>query len=233
VRLCIEENVFNEGQINAYLSQKTALFQQRLSDVFHGLGVNGAIDRTSFTNSLAWDGDISTMDDVVPVVVSNNANEIYTIGFNVSLWPAELSVLPQQFTLQGIENRTVAYRIIFPRGIDVNASEDSGRPLIIGKTNDGRDYVELTFDKETATNSTVLTCVLNASPVYVLGLFLPCLLVFLLLVVLLVIIYLIRKKRGGLRRGKRKLFEPEDNEPADYSDQEYYVPPPPSTKKKK
>jgi hypothetical protein len=232
-RLCKDENVFSEGHINAFLSQKTALFQQRLSDVFRGLEVKGAIDRTSFANSLAWDGDISTMDDVVPVVVSNYANEIYRIGFNLSLWPAELSVVPQQFTLQGIENQTVTYRIIFPRGIEINASENTGRSLIIGTTNDGRDYIELTFDEGAAAQASVLTCVLHASPVYVLGLFLPCILVFLLLVVLIIIIYLIRKKRGGLRRGKRKLFEPEDNEPSDYSGQEYYVPPPPSTKKKK
>jgi hypothetical protein len=133
-----------------------------------------------------------------------------------------------------VENQTVTYRIIFPRGITVNASDSAGKPLIAGKTNDGRDYVELSFDAESATHSTVLTCVLTVSPVYVLGLFLPCILVFILLVVLVVIIYLIRKKRGGLRRGKKKLFEPEDNEPSDYGGQDYYVPPPPpSTKKKK
>jgi hypothetical protein len=173
------------------------------------------------------------MDDVVSVVVSNYANEVHMVGFNVSLWPADLSVRPQQFTLQGIANQTVTYRIIFPRGIDINASEDTGRPLIIGTTNDGRDYVELSFNGSVTGQPSVLTCVLSASPVYVLGLFLPCILVFLLLVVLIVIIYLIRKKRGGLRRGKRKLFEPEDNEPSDYSGQEYYVPPPPSSTKKK
>jgi hypothetical protein len=233
VRLCIEEGVFSPGQINAYLAQKTMLFQERLASVFHGLEVKGAIDRTSFTNSISWDGDISTMDDVVPVTVTNIANEVSMIGFNISLWPAELSIMPQQFLLQGIANQSVTYRIIFPRGIDVNLSQDTGKPLLMGTTNDGRDYIEMSFDGENISNATVLTCVLNTSPVYVLSLFLPCLLVFLLLVVLIIIIYLVRKKRGGLRRGKRRLFEPEDNEPTDYSDQEYYVPPPPSTKKKK
>jgi hypothetical protein len=233
-RLCVNEKVFSQDQINAFFSQKTALFQQRLSNVLHGLKVKGSIDNNSYINSLGdWDGDISTMADVVPVFISNYANEVYMIGFNVSLWPADLSVLPQQFTLQGIENQTVTYRIIFPRGIDINASEDSGRSLIIGTTNDGRDYVELSFNESATGQPSILTCTLHASPVYVLGLFLPCILVFLLLVVLIVIIYLIRKKRGGLRRGKRKLFEPEDTEPIDYSDQEYYVPPPPSTTKKK
>ena len=232
-RVCTEENVFSQDQINTFLSEKTTQFQQRLSEVFQGLEVKGAIDRASFTNSLVWDGDISSMDDVVPVTVTNIANEVHMAGFNVSLWPAELSIAPQQFVLQGVANQTVTYRIIFPRGITINASEDTGRTLIVGKTNDGRDYVELTFDEGTESQSVLLTCVLRTSPIYVLGLFLPCILVFLLLVVLIVILYLIRKKRGGLRRGKRKLFEPEDTEPSVYSEQEYYVPPPPSSKKKK
>jgi hypothetical protein len=232
-RLCSEENVFSESQISSFLTQKTDMFQQRLSKIFPGLLVKGIIDRKIFSNSLVWDGDISAMDDVVPVVVSNYANEVYTVGFNVSLWPAGLTIAPQRFTFEGVDNQTVTYRIIFPRGITVNASDSAGKPLITGKTNDGRDYVELSFDAGSATQSTVLSCVLNVSPVYILGLFLPCILVFILLVVLVVIILLIRKKKGGLRRGKKKLFEPEDNEPSDYGGQDYYVPPPPSSKKKK
>jgi hypothetical protein len=191
------------------------------------LHVKGTLDRKVFSNSLGWDGDISAMDGVVPVVVSNMANEVFTVGFNVSLWPLELTFTPQDFTFQGIENQTVTYRIIFPQGITVNVSTPFGKSIITGKTSDGHEYAELSFDPESAQQSTVLACVLNASPVYVVWIFLPCLLVFILLIVLIVIIFLIRKKRGGLRRGKRKLFEPEDNEPSDYRGEEYYVPPPP------
>jgi len=209
------------------------MFQQRLSDVFQGLEVKGSIDNNAYQTSLAWDGDISGMDDVQPIIIANDATEVYMIGFNASLWPAELAIRPQQFTLQGIENQTVTYRITFPRGININATEDPGRPFIMGTTNDGRYYIEMTFNESTAAQPALISCVLHASPVYILMLFLPCILVFLLLVVLIIIIYLIRKKRGGLRRGKRKLFEPEDTEPTDYSGQDYYVPPPPSTMKKK
>jgi hypothetical protein len=233
LRLCIEENVFSESQVTSFLSQKTEMFQQRLSEILYGLNVKGIIDRKIFSNSLVWDGDISSMDNIIPVVVSNYANNVYAVGFNVSLWPIDLTIAAQRFSLQGIENQTVTYRIIFPRGITVNASDSAGKTIITGKTNDGRDYVELSFDAGLTPQSTVLTCVLNVSPVYVFSLFLPCILVFILLVVLVVIIYLIRKKRGGLRRGKGKLFEPEDNEPSDYSGQDYYVPPPPSSKKKR
>jgi hypothetical protein len=233
LRLCVEENVFNGSQVNAFLSEKTEGFQQRLSAILHGLHVKGALDRKVFSNSLVWDGDISAMDSVVPVVASNTATEAFAMGFNISLWPIELTFTPQSFALPGIENQTVTYRIIFPQGITINASTTLGKSVITGKTSDGHDYVELSFDPESAQQSTVLTCVLNASPVYVVWIFLPCILVFVLLIVLIVIIFLIRKKRGGLRRGKRKLFEPEDNEPSDYRGEEYYVPPPPSSSKKR
>ena len=232
-RLCKEENVFTDEQINSFLSKKTELFQQRLSEIFQGLPVKGIIDKNVFFNSLAWDGDISSMDALTPVVVSNYANEVYTVKFNMSLWPAGLTIAPQRFTLLGLENQTVTYRIIFPRGITVNASETAGKSLITGITNDGRNYVELSFDAGSLMLSTNLSCIMNVSPVYVLGLFLPCILVFILLVVLVVIIYLIRKKKGGLRRGKGKLFASEDNEPAEYGEEDYYVPPPPSSKKRK
>jgi len=229
-RLCTEEQVFDGTQLNLFLSQKKDLFQQRASGIIHGLSVKGATDRKVFSNSLSWDGDISAMDAIVPVVVSSYANQVYSVGFNVSVWPATLSVSPQRFMLQGLGNQTVTYRIIFPKGITVNASDSLGNAVNTGKTKDGRDYVEMQFD--TGNQSTVLTCVLSASPVYVLGIFLPCLLVFVLLIILVIVIYLIRKKRGGLRKGKKKVFEPEDNEPA--SDmQDYYVPPPPSSKRKK
>jgi hypothetical protein len=233
LRLCLEELVFSDSQTSEFLAEKTEMFQLRLSTVLHGLPVKGMLDRKVFSNSLVWDGDISSMDDVVPVVVSNTANEAFMIKFNVSLWPAGLTLTPQDFALQGIENQTVTYRIIFPQGITVNASDTMGKTIVTGKTSNGNDFVEVSFDPESANQSTVLTCVLNVSPVYVIWIFLPCILVFVLLIVLIVIILLIRKKRGGLRKGKRKLFEPEDNEPTSYSGEEYYVPPPPSSKKKR
>lgn len=232
-RLCVEENVFSEDQINSFLSQRTEIFEKRLAEIFYEMPIKGIIDKKLFLNSLIWDGDISEMDEMVPVIVSNYANEAYAVGFNISLWPAQLTLASQQFTLQGMENQSVTYRIIFPRGILLNVSESEGKPLILGTTNDGREYVEISFDAESEIKSTVLTCVTNVSPIYVVGLFLPCILVFILMILLVTIIYLIRKKRGGLRRGKRKLFEPEDNEPAEYSGEDYYVPPPPSSKKRK
>jgi len=230
-RLCTEEQVFSGPALDLFLSEKKDVFQQRASTIIHGFSVKGSTDRKAFSDSLVWDGDISAMDALVPVVVSSYANQVYTVGFGMSLWPATLTIAPQHFNVQGIgNNQTVTYRFIFPKGIAVNASDSAGAGVNTGKTQDGRDYVELILNGGNQTST--LSCVLSASPVYVLGIFLPCLLVFVLLIILVVIIYLIRKKRGGLRRGKKKLFEPEDNEPADEMP-DYYVPPPPSSKRKK
>jgi hypothetical protein len=230
-RLCTEEQVFSGSSLDLFLSEKKDVFQQRASGIIQGLALKGLTDRKVFTDTLRWDGDISAMDALVPVDVSSYASQVYTVGFSMSLWPATLTIAPQHFNVQGIgNNQTITYRFIFPKGISVNASDSAGTAVNLGKTQDGRDYVDLVFTGGNQTST--LTCVLNASPVYVLGIFLPCLLVFVLLVILVVVIYLIRKKRGGLRRGKKKLFEPEDNEP-DEEMPDYYVPPPPSSKRRK
>jgi hypothetical protein len=231
LRLCTEENVLSNEQITVFLNQKKELFQQRLSEMLQGITIKGASDRNAFTNSLAWDGDISAMDGIVPVVVSNSANEVYAVGFNLSLFPAELTITPQQFLLQGVANQSVTYRIIFPRGITVNASDNRGNSIITGKTKDGLDYVELSFDADAEGYTTVLSCSLAASPVYVLGIFLPCILVFILVIILIVVIWLVRKKRK--RGGGGKRVKSEETEPIEYSDEEYYVPPPPPSSKKK
>lgn len=238
VRLCIQENVFSEPEIDGFLLEKTESFQQRLSEILPGAQVKGIIDRTVFSHSLVWSGDISAMDGVAPVVVSNSATEAHTVMFNVSLWPVDVTLAPQRFTLQGLDNQSTTYRIVFPRGVTVDANVSSGKTLIKGTTNDGREYLELSFDAGSTMLSADVSCVLNVSPVYVLGLFLPCILVFFLLIVLVVVMYLLRKKKGGLRRvrGRRNIVVPEDNEhePSEYGEQDYYVPPPPpSTKRRK
>jgi hypothetical protein len=229
-RLCTEEQVFSGAQLDLFLAERKNLFQQRVSTILHGLNVKGSTDRQVFSNSLVWDGDISAMDALAPVVASSYASQVNNIGFAMSLWPATLSISPQHYSIQGLGNQSVTYRIVFPKGIAVNASDSLGTTVNTGQTQDGHAYVELSFNQ--GNQSSVLTVVLNASPVYVLGIFLPCLLVFVLLVILIVVISLIRKKRGGLRRGKKKLFEPEDNEPSEEMP-EYYVPPPPPSKRKK
>lgn len=219
-RLCTEESVFNEEDINIYLTNKKDVFEMRLSDILNNLKVKGIVDKDVFYDSLNWDGDISNVDDVVPVVVSTYAHNIYSIDFNLSFWPPEISISNQTFNLKGIENQSVTYRIIFPKGISINARDSLNESMIKGKTNDGREYVELSFGPDEFAESYVFLGEIGASPVYVLGLFLPCILSLLFVVILIIVVYLIRKKRKGGKIIQKNM------ESTGYEDQEYYIPPP-------
>ena len=196
-RLCIEESVFNEEAVDFYLKKKKFVFEERLYNVLNDLKIKGVVDKDGFSESLTWDGDISNMDGVAPVVVSNYAHEIYPVAFSLSLWPPEISISNQSFYLEGLENQSVTYRIIFPKGISVKAKDDLNKSIIKGKTNDGREYVELLFAFDEDIGTDVVLCELYASPLYLLGLFLPCILSLVLVVILIIVVYLIRKKRRG------------------------------------
>jgi hypothetical protein len=223
-RLCAEEDVFNEEDIDVYLTNKKDIFELRLSVILNNLEIKGVVDKDIFYNSLNWDGDISNMDNVVPVIVSTYAHNIYPVAFNLSFWPPEISISNQLFNLKGLEKQSVTYRITFPKGISVNAKDTLNKSLIKGKTNDGREYVELSFDFDEEAEMDVVSCEIYASSIYILGLFLPCILSLVLVVILIIIVYLIRKKRRG-----RKIIQ-DDIESTGYEDQDYYVPPPPSAK---
>lgn len=223
-RLCSEESVLNDEDVDVYLNNKKDVFETRLSDVLDGLKIKGIIDKKVFSESLNWDGDISYMEGVDPVIVSTYANNLYSVGFKLSFWPPAISISNQTFNLASLENRSVTYRIVFPKGISVRASDTLNKSIIKGKTSDGREYVELSFASGDDVETDILLCKLSASPFYVLGLFLPCIISLILVVVLIIIVYLIRKKRKG---GKVKQ---EDVDLTGYEEQDYYVPPPPDSK---
>jgi len=222
-RLCTEENVFTPENIDAFLTNKKIIFNTRLSNVLKNLAIQGNIDKDVFYESLKWDGDVSDMDELNPIKTSIFSHKIYQIPFNLSFWMPNISISPQIYTLKGIEEKPISYRIIFPKGISVTVVNMGNKTILQGETNDGRSYVELSFLKDEVATE-VIGCVLSASPLYLIGLFVPCILSFILVIVLIAVVYIIRKKRGGFRPKKR------DSEPTGYEDQEYYVPPPPSSK---
>lgn len=223
-RLCTEEFVFGEEDIESYLTNKKEVFGEKLGFVMNDLEIKGIIDRDSFYESLTWDEDISNMDDVTPVVVSNYANNLYSIGINLSLWPPNIHISNQTFNLTGLDNKSVTYRIIFPNGIEIEASDQLNKSIIKGNTSDGREYVEISFDPDEGIIADIVLCELSASPLYIVGLFLPCILSFVLVVILVIIVLMIRKKRQG-----GKVIQ-EESEPTGYEGQDFYVPPPPNSK---
>ena len=223
-RLCTEESVFSEEDIDVYLANKKDIFEERLSRVLNGLTIKGVIDKDVFFDSLNWDRDISNMDDVIPVIASTYAHNVYPVAFNLSLWPPDLRIFNQSFNLESLENQSVTYRIVFPKGISVAAKDTLNRSIIEGETSDGREYIEITFDSDEGIVTDILLCELAASSLYMLGLFMPCILSLILVIILIIVVYLIRKRRKG---GKIKQDE---TVTTGYEDQDFYVPPPPSSK---
>jgi len=225
-RICVEESVFFEEEVDGFLSNKKALFETRMSRVLSGLTMKGVVDKDVFSDSLSWDKDISHMDAVVPVIASNYANNLYPVNFGLSFWPPGTHISNQTFIFESIKNQSVTYRIVFPKGISVQATDTLNKSILKGETTDGREYIEVFFASDEEGGIDTITCVLVASSLYMLGQFLPCIISFVLVLILVMIIYMFRKKRRG-----KKLVIQEEVDTSGYEGEDFYVPPPPSSKK--
>jgi len=224
-RVCVDESVFSTEEVDAYLSNKKDVFEMRMSNVLNGLKIKGVVDKDVFSDSLSWDKDISHMDDVIPIVASTYANNLYPISFSFSLWPPDMHISNQTFTFESIKNQTVTYRIEFPKGISVTATDTLNKSILKGKTTDGREYIEVFFASDEEAEIDTITCVLVASSLYMLGQFLPCIISLALVVILIIVVYTLKRKRRG-----RKLVIREEVDASGYEGEDFYVPPPPSSK---
>jgi len=224
-RVCVDESVFSTEEVDAYLSNKKDVFEMRMSNVLNGLKIKGVVDKDVFSDSLSWDKDISHMDDVAPVVASTYANNLYPISFSFSLWPPDMQISNQTFTFESIKKQSVTYRIEFPKGISVTATDTLNKSILKGKTTDGREYIEVFFASDEEVKIDTVTCVLVASSLYMLGQFLPCIISLVLVVILIIIVYMFKRKRRG-----RKLVIQEEVDASGYEGEDFYVPPPPSSK---
>ncbi len=224
-RVCVDESVFSTEEVDAYLSNKKDVFETRMSNVLNGLKIKGVVDKDVFSDSLSWDKDISHMDDVIPIVASTYANNLYPISFSFSLWPLDMHISNQTFTFESIKNQTVTYRIEFPKGISVTATDTLNKSILKGKTTDGREYIEVFFASDEEAEIDTIACVLVASSLYMLGQFLPCIISLALVVILIIVVYILKRKRRG-----RKLVIQEEVDASGYEGEDFYVPPPPSSK---
>ncbi|MFH1101754.1 MAG: hypothetical protein V1726_06940 [Methanobacteriota archaeon] len=238
-RLCVDEQVFTDEEITAFLANQKQDFEQRMSTIFNGQSIAGFSDRKMFNTSLQWDGDIAKMDANAPVTVSSTANSLHTVPFNISVVPPSFSFFTQQFTLKGLDDREVTYRLIFPNGVSVSATDALGKTIVTGETEKGQQYIEIYFEKQEALEGDVISCTLTASSIFVLALFFPCILSLILVVILVLVIYIINKKRRsrGMPRSRRRRTEKEaveeQDEAQDQEEPDFYVPPPPPSSRRK
>jgi len=237
-RLCVEEGLFGAEKISNFLANEKLLFENRLPNILAGLTISGLAKRDAFDQSLAWDGDITNMDASNPIVAASDAHSSYPVSFGLSFSPPKFEINDQSFNLVGLQNQNVTYRIVFPRGTTVEANDPLNK-LVSGKTSDGRDYIEVSFDVSESGLTDIVEFKIIPSPLFVLSIFLPCIVFVIIAIVLVIAIYIVRRKRRGFGEERRprskktraRESEEEEEEAGSYEEQSYYVPPPPQSKK--
>jgi hypothetical protein len=226
-RLCIEEDVFSQDEVDTFLKNERTAFESTLKSVISKLEVRASIKENDFEKSLDWDGNILRMDALNPVKVKASAHSSYPISFNFGLLPPKFNIPSIKFNFSGMEDYDVTYKIIFPNDVSLSVS-DSQNKSYVKEMSDGREYVEISFGTSEANLSVAVSCKITPSALFILGVLTPCVVSFIITIILIILILIIRKKR----RGRKAVTGPmiDDSDSSSYEDEDYYTPPPPRSK---
>lgn len=230
IRLCIEEDIFSSNELDLFFNNQVNIFESRMKNIIPGLDIIGSTNREIFEDSLKWDKDITHIDDYTAVENKITAYCVYPISVDLSLLPPGFKIPAQKYNFTGLKNQTVTYKIIYPNGIDIEISDELGKSKV-RELDDGRKYIEISFNKSEDNISVEVKCAINPSALFMLGIFFPCVLTLIITIILLIVIFVIRKKRkgGGKIRSEPANYEEEDI--SGYEGEDFYVPPPPGSKK--
>lgn len=220
-RLCIEENVFSETNKNKFLASESDEFENIFKHLLPGIDVSTNANKNRFENSLQWDGNISDMDAENPVDISTSTHSLYSVPFDFSFLPPKFQISKRTFNFTGLPNQDVTYRMIFPKGILIEISDPLDK-AVFGQMNDGRNFLEIMFSASESNLEVDVSCKLIPSALFIIGIFMPCIISLFITIVLIVVIYLISKKRK-VKRGE--VHRPEEEEITGYEDEDFYVPP--------
>lgn len=222
-RLCIEEGVFDEDDVESFLLEQTNRFENHAKTLFASLQGKALVDKTSFERSLLWDEDISHMNATDPIEIVSTFHSSYPLLFSFSLVPPGFQISTQNITFTGITDQSVTYTIIFPKGTTIDVNDTLGRANVI-ETPEGKISLVVSFDASEGDLVNTVSVCMRPSGLFIIGLFVPCIISIIITIILLIVIYVIRKKRNRLRG---------TSTPADrgYEEEDYYVPPPPSKKR--
>jgi len=227
-RLCIEENVFSSEEVEEFLNDEKNLFEDRMLNILPGLDIKGKgnIKREVFDESIqSWDGNISKMDDESAVKIDSYAHTTRPVSVDFSFLPPSFEIPTRTFNFTGIKNHNVTYRIYFSDGMTLSIS-DSLNKVQVKKTGDGRSYIEVRFNESECNLSTLVSCKITLSALFITGIFIPCIISVIITIILVIVIFILRKKR---RIGKSHHVV-EDEDVGGYAEEDYYVPPPPGSK---
>ncbi len=224
-RLCIEENVFKQDNINNFLNDEKNNYENLFVRLLPGLEINSNIKKDVFDSSLSWDKDISNMDANTPIITSLYGHCSYLIIFDFSIIPPNFDIPKKIFNFTGLPNENVTYKIIFPNGISIDVEDPLNRS-IIKEQSDGRQYFEISFSESESDLECLVSCKLTPSILFIIGVFIPCIVGLVITIILIAVILIIRKKRK--QKGPKRRVKQE--EVSNYEGEDYYIPPPPNSK---
>ncbi len=228
IRLCIQENVFSNKEVDDYLDNQKDVFEEDISEIITNLDVTGKINRDSFNKNINQNVNISNMGKKTPVETQISANIIYPTKFSFSFLPPRFIIPEQNYIFTGVKNQSVTYKMVFPNGIDIDV-DDTLDKIVKTQNKNRQTILEISFSPEEYNLSSVASVKMNPTPLFLIGLFMPCIISFIIVLILVIVIFIIRKKR----KFKKPSGFFKDNEPREdssYDEQDYYVPPPPGSK---
>jgi len=224
-RVCVEEGVFSAENLKDFIEYQKTLFQSRSKLLFPLIQGNAQFDQTLFDESLQWDGNISSMDADDPVIVSSKIDTTFPLGFEFSIIPPSLSIQDLNLSFSGVNDQGVVYSMEFPKGVIIEVEDSLGR-TIVQKNADGNNMFVVSFNaSEGGLVDTVLVS-MQPSALYIIGMFVPCIISVVITIILFALVFFIRNKR------KNRIPSYGETPPSDYEQEDYYVPPPPPSKRK-
>ncbi len=234
-RLCIDESLFSDEQIELFLRDQTYEFENRSKELFPLLQGKAQVDKTAFDHSLLWDGDISSKNDSIPIKVVSTFHSSYPLPFSFLMFPPGINVSKQVISLTGIPYQSVTYSMVFPKGTSVEIFDTLNRAEI-KETHDGKKCLVVSFNASESDLVDVISINMKPSILFILGLFVPCIISFIIIIILIVVVYNIRKKRNQFRgssnkkiNNKNKKYETNEIE---YEEDDDYIPPPPPSRRR-
>jgi hypothetical protein len=222
-RVCVEEKVFTEKQINEFLNLNKELFHNQLNTIFPLIKGESHLDKTIFEESLIWDKNISLMDNNTPITISSSIHTSFPLLFDFSIFPPAVSIQTLNLSFHGIPDQDVNYSMIFPKGISIKVEDELDR-VLIQEQDDGKIRFTLSFNASEQEKINRVLCTIQPSALYILGMFMPCIMSIIITIVLFLIVFFIRNRRKTIPPSHPETPPQDDNE-------EYYIPPPPSNRK--
>ena len=224
-RICVEEGVFTDEDIKNFIDYQKTVFQSRSKLLFPLIKGNANFDQTVFDESLHWDRNISSMDAQDPVIISSKMDTAFPLVFEFSIIPPSLSIQRLNLSFSGINDQDVTYSMMFPKGIIIEADDKLDR-AVVTKNAEGNMMLFVSFNANEGGRIDSVLLSMQPSVLYILGMFVPCIISVIITIILFFLVFFLRNKRKNMPPSKNEISR------TNYDQEDYYIPPPPSSKRK-